>query len=352
MKIFVQRNGQQFGPYPVALVHQYLAQGTLLPQDLARLESMGSSVWIALSQLLAQSSVLPPPPSTGVNPFIQAVQQIKAFDHRILFPWKEIVSKNNLQDRRLLALAAIGLAPLFAIAFAPAEWFGYWAIALYFSAMWGLFFYYLLRTPEVSPKLSVFCFFFTGLVAIAGLLALQQIPPWTFLYAMAKSNVFLVRAAGMFFAVGIHEELCKAAILFWIVRRPGSLLIPQTVVFYGIISGLGFGIYEGVDYQRSLNREQVVDVAYFLNIARLTSLPFLHAMWTGIAGYFIGFAALVPNKRYALWAIAILIPATLHGAYDTFGLSLIGLSVALFSVALLMAYLANCQRMQQHLTKV
>ena len=73
-------------------------------------------------------------------------------------------------------------------------------------------------------------------------------------------------------------------------------------------------------------------------------------MWTGIAGYFISFAALVPAKRHALWAVAILIPATLHALYNTFGLSLIGLATALFSVVLLMTYLANCQRMQQHLS--
>lgn len=86
--------------------------------------------------------------------------------------------------------------------------------------------------------------------------------------------------------------LCKAAILFWLVKRPSQLLIPQTVVFYGMMSGLGFGIYEGVNYQMNLNRTQGIDQAYFLNIARLTSLPFLHAVWSGLVGYFISFAAL------------------------------------------------------------
>lgn len=303
--------------------------------------------WGTLAQLLAQSSA---PPPASPNPFTQALRHLNAFDRRLILPWKDITSKNNLQDRRLLALAGIGLAPLFALAFAPAAWFGYWAIALYFSVLWALFFYYLFRTTQVVRKLCVLCFFFTGLVAITALLALQQIPPWSFLYAMTQSPNFLVRASGMIFGVGVHEELCKATILFWLVRRPGSLLIPQTVVFYGIISGLGFGIYEGVSYQRTLNREQVVDLAYFLNIARLTSLPFLHAIWTGIAGYFISFAALFPAKRYALWSLAVIIPAVLHGLYDTFGLGIVGLATALLSVILLMTYLANCQRMQQHLS--
>ena len=153
----------------------------------------------------------------------------------------------------------------------------------------------------------------------------------------------------MFLGVGINEELCKAAIILWLVRRPGSILIPQTVVFYAMISGLGFGIYEGVNYQQTVNREQVIDVAYFMNIARLTSLPFLHAIWTGIAGYFISFAALVPAKRYGLWVLAIVTPASLHASYNTFGWNILGLGAGLLSVILLMTYLSNCKQMQKQL---
>lgn len=347
MKILVQRNGQQFGPYPLALAQQYLTQGTLLPQDLAREENSAPTAWMALSQLLAQFN--PPAAGNSAQAFTQALQHLKAFDHRLLFPWKEITARSNLQDRRLIALAAIGLAPLIALVCAPAAWFGYWAIALYFSVLWALFFYFLFRTSQVVPRLCVLCFFFTGIIAITALLLLQQVPPWSLLYSLAHSENFFARAIGMFLGVGFHEELCKAAILFWLVRRPGHVLIPQTVVFYGMISGLGFGIYEGVAYQQSINREQVVDVAYFLNITRLTTLPFLHAIWTGIAGYFLSFSALVPKKRHALWALAILVPAALHGLYDTFGAGLIGLSTSLLSVLMLMTYLSNCQRMQQHL---
>ena len=116
-----------------------------------------------------------------------------------------------------------------------------------------------------------------------------------------------------------------------------------------MLSGLGFGIYEGVAYQQTINREQGIDTAYFLNIARLTSLPFLHAMWTGIAGYFISFSALVPSKKYGLWVLAILIPAILHACYNTFGWSILGLGTGLLSVVLLMTYLSNCNQMQKQL---
>jgi RsiW-degrading membrane proteinase PrsW (M82 family) len=347
MKILVQRNGQTYGPYTEQVAAQYLLQGQLMPQDLAKDDSLPTPSWLALEKLLASSST--PNSSSGYGVISKSIQDLKSFDMRLLFPWTEIKSFGWIKDRKLMYLAIIGLAPATALAILGAATVAYWAIALYFSALWALFFYYLFKTAEVKPILCFICFFFTGIISIAILLTVQQIPPWNLLYPLTNSQNFITRFFGMFFAVGISEEICKAAIVYLIVRRPGVLLSPQTVVFYGMISGLGFGIYEGVAYQQSVNREQGVDAAYFLNIARLTSLPFLHAIWTGIAAYFISFAALVPNKKNGLFILAIVTPAALHAIYNTFGWNIIGLGSGLFSVVLLMTYLSNCNRMYQHL---
>jgi RsiW-degrading membrane proteinase PrsW (M82 family) len=81
------------------------------------------------------------------------------------------------------------------------------------------------------------------------------------------------------------------------------------MLFYGLMAGLGFGIYEGINYQTSYNFRFAIDAAgyrdratyaaeyYLLNLIRLTTLPFLHAIWTGMAGYFIGFAAQFPRRK-------------------------------------------------------
>jgi protease PrsW len=346
MKIVIQRNGQYYGPYSEQIALLYMTQGRLSPHDLARDESIGvSSHWVSLEKLIG----LPVQNQQGIVG--QTVGGLKSFDLRMIFPWKEITSLQWIRDRKLINLAAIGLSPAVALAIAPGVNIAYWAIALYFSSIWVLFFYYLFRTPQVSARLCYLCFFFTGIISIAVLLVLQNIPPWSLLYPLTDSANFFTRALGMFLAVGISEEICKVAIVFLIARKPGTFLAPQTVVFYGMISGLGFGIYEGVAYQQNINREQGVDTAYFLNIARLTSLPFLHAIWTGISAYFISFSIIVPKKRFALWFVAIIIPATLHALYNTFGWSLIGLGTGLLSVILLMTYLSNCTKMHQHLGK-
>ena len=350
MKIIIQRNQQDYGPYSVAAVQQYLSQGSLLPHDLARDAAAPSVSSVPLSQLLSRVGAVLPSQGSG-NPLQQALQNLKSFDTRLLFPWATISSFSWFRDRRLLYLAAVGLGPAVALALAPGVWAGYWALALYFSAIWAVFFYYLFKTSQMTTRLCALCFFFTGIISISVLLLIQRIPPWTILFALAHSRSVMPRFCGMLLGVGVHEELCKAAILFWLVKRPGQLLIPQTVVFYGMMSGLGFGIYEGVNYQMNLNRTQGIDQAYFLNIARLTSLPFLHAVWSGLAGYFISFAALYPKKRFGLWILAIAVPATFHATYNTFGWGLIGLGSALLSVILLTTYLANAAQMQRHLAK-
>ena len=87
-----------------------------------------------------------------------------------------------------------------------------------------------------------------------------------------------------------------------------------------------------------------------MNIARLTALPFLHAVWSGISSYFIAFYFLYPTKRYAMFLLAILIPAILHGLYDVFTWSLIGFFIAYFGVALLIIYLKKAKDFQSKIT--
>ncbi len=50
MLIHIQRDGQQFGPYTLEDLNQYLADGSLLPSDLAWYE--GVSDWIHMNQVL------------------------------------------------------------------------------------------------------------------------------------------------------------------------------------------------------------------------------------------------------------------------------------------------------------
>ena len=74
------------------------------------------------------------------------------------------------------------------------------------------------------------------------------------------------------------------------------------------------------------------------------------ALWAGISGYFLGFSMLHGSKRWALRALAVLVPALLHATYNTFP-GFISLAVAVISVILLMSYLGAGQQIQLSMKK-
>ena len=167
------------------------------------------------------------------------------------------------------------------------------------------------------------------------------------------SAPFPLSILGYILGIGLTEEFAKMIPLLVLERRAREPQLPQTMVFYGLMAGIAFGVFEGVQYQTSINIRADYTTAFVLNIARLTSLPFLHAVWAGICGYFVGMAGLYPQYRKSLYVLALFIPATLHGLYDLFagGFYLISLVIAFLSVFLLMAYLRRSNALREKLRK-
>lgn len=77
----------------------------------------------------------------------------------------------------------------------------------------------------------------------------------------------------------------------------------------------------------------------------------MHATFSGICGYFTAFARLYPKYRKSLYALAIAVPAILHGLYDAFATFFypIAIAIAFFAVILLMAYLRKSTTFQARL---
>lgn len=179
-----------------------------------------------------------------------------------------------------------------------------------------------------------------------------QIPSFHPLYALTDDeDGFLSRLIGFTFGVGVFEEFVKLLPVYLLLRKSKQPLIPQTVVFYGLMSGIGFGVFEGVIYQLTVNNQLDYSTSFFMNIARLTCLPFLHSIWAGISAYFLAFSFLYPKNRRSMWILAILIPAILHGLYDTLGWSIPGLFISYLGVPLLTIYLKNAKDFQTRIIK-
>lgn len=332
--VYVVRNNQQFGPYPEQVLLSYVNSGQILLCDNIYDPNKGET--ITVRQYLK---------SRGLKAKIQNagdfMSQLRSIGSELIFPRSSMTRSSWRNDNRLMLLALIGLTPS-VLMFLPLNGFlVFYLIALYFSVIWGLFFYYLFKTPQVTVKKTITVFFATQIFVFVvwDLLGLIHINPF---YSLLNLS-FPLNALGYILGVGLSEEFVKALPLFIIAARAKQPLIPQTMVYYGLMSGIGFGVFEGVQYQMAVNVNLDYTSAFFMNIARLTSLPFLHAIWCGIAGYFIAFAKLYPKYRISLYILAIAIPAILHGIYDTFCETTLGLTIAIpimaLSVLLLIAYL-------------
>lgn len=342
---FVLRNNQRFGPYSLDALRTYVEDGKILLSDQASPEH-APAITQTVRDVLKQNRVKVHIKNNG-----SIINQIKVIGKELILPGFGFIKKDLIKDKKLIWLASIGLAPAFLITFTFGTLLTYYAISLYFSVIWGIFFYYMFSTKQVSTRNTVILFFLTQITAFI-LVNLQSFPPLSFLYALTESGNFFGQLVGYILGVGLTEETIKALPLLFLLRTTKEPLVPQTLVFYGLISGIGFGVLEGVHYQTTTNTTLGYDAAFFMNVARLTCLPFLHAIWAGIAGYFISFANIIPKYRQSLYVLAILIPAILHGVYDVLGWSLPGLASTLFSVLLLIYYLKKSRDYQSKLIQI
>ena len=280
------------------------------------------------------------------------VSQIKNIGQELIFPSIIFTKEPWKKDKQLFFLSLVGLTLSVLIAIAPLlnTYILFYCIALYFSVIWGLFFYYLFKTDQVQLKVTILLFFATQIVTtlIFSVFNIGKINPFNDLYATGN---ILISLPSCILGIGVVEELVKVLPVFLILYFSKNVIKSQTAVFYGLMSGIAFGVYEGVNYQLGPNFQMLLEneisegyvFSYLSNIARLTSLPFLHAIWCGIASYFVAFAFLYPRFRIALCSLAILVPAFIHGLYDylcfNVPIALVTIPVVLVGVVLLMVYL-------------
>ena len=347
---YVDRGKKVYGPYTAQRLAELVKIGQLLKQDHV-VEEGGAAAASLMDRKLSVGDVLKAH-NLKVTPENEGsfIEQLRNVGSRIwfsndMFKWSEV-----RKDTRLLLLGMIGLAPLVAMHILPdIDVVTFYAVALYFSCIWGVFFFYMFKTKQVDLKLTASLFFAVQiLMFFVWGLGLNKL---NIFYALLGNDGFLSNSLGYVLGVGVTEELVKAVPLILVANRSKTPLVPQTMVFYGVMCGIGFGIYEGVEYQMEVNRQLDYNSSFFMNIARLTSLPFFHSMCSGLAGYFISFAVLKPRYRQILYFIAIAMPALLHGLYDTFADSILSLFFGFAVVVLLNFYVNNDKAVQSALNE-
>ena len=338
--ITIIREHIAFGPYDERCALQYFSDGKILLNDLVRVDR-------GIEEMPFSAAVtrcgwrLPAP----MSPW----EVVKKIGVDFLIPISAVRRDKLFKQTQARLIVIAGLAPL-VVLLLNFTFAIYFLLAVYVSVLWGVFFWTQFKTDTSSVKQGVACFCVTAFLSTTLLVLLHTTGLLGSIDHLTESASVFMQLIGYLCCAGLPEEICKVAVICWLVRRPGKVLKPQDVVLYGLLSGFGFGIHEGLGYQLGVNRAlDSVDATYVCNVLRLTSLPFLHACWCGIASYFIAYAAIVPMCRHGLWLLAILIPAIIHAVYDTFSGSVLGVLAALVSVVLMMAYLSGAKSLRRKL---
>ena len=281
------------------------------------------------------------------------IETLQTFKFSSVVPYREVLNPDLYNSNIVKLLLCFGLFPWIVSSFATSntrlEDIA-WILGIYYAFIWGIVLYNLIKPAQFSLKQAIKYVCFTAFIGIPLLLFIQRIPPLTLLYAATNSDNVISRLIGYVVGVGVLEELCKGVPIYLFMLRSGQLKEPLSSAFYGAMSGLGFAIAEGAHYSLTYAVDLVggnIDLRghILLTTVRFISLPLIHAIWAGIVGYFIGLAAINPSRKNAIIFIGVTIAASLHGTYNTFSNSLIGLAILAFSILLFVTYLRRSQEL-------
>ena len=228
-------------------------------------------------------------------------------------------------------------------AFLPKDTWAHWMYAAIAAAcLWGAILLLYPLGNATSGQLWRIGIF-TGTIGILMLIGIQYVAEYTqglvivgrsvlviFFYilkfigfsyraALDRDNGFLMSMMGFTFGVGLCEELFKALPLLWHYRRKATIDL-RGAIAWGLASGIGFGISEGIMYSSDFYNGFSTSGIY---VVRFVSCVALHAVWTGAT------AVLIYRRQQELrdvdvwfgWPIPVLkilaVSMVLHGLYDT-----------------------------------
>jgi RsiW-degrading membrane proteinase PrsW (M82 family) len=206
-----------------------------------------------------------------------------------------------------------GFAPLLLIAIVTSLEQTLVCLMVYFALAWTAYFFVFVANGRASLRIGLGLAAFTLCVGVPVGTFLTQIPPFSVAYAMTSDESGLSRLVGFIFADGLNEELLKALGLWLLAFGLGRIQRPTDGIFYGAMSGLGFAAFEG--YRAIVLAPDAREMATQM-LVRTTALPFLHATFTALDGYFIALAVYSKSRRAALCVLGLAVASGLHGVYD------------------------------------
>ncbi len=119
-----------------------------------------------------------------------------------------------------------------------------------------------------------------------------------------------------FLGIGFVEEMFKYFVVKKMVLSHREFDEPVDVMIYMIVAALGFAALENLLILLPMAaRFQFFDVA-FVSVFRFVGATFLHALASGLIGYYLALSLCQTKSRLKLMTQGIVIATLLHGLYD------------------------------------
>jgi len=195
-----------------------------------------------------------------------------------------------------------------------------WAYSLYVAPLWGVAFWLLIRPPEPYGKQEL----------LIGLGIVIWVMIWMSVITISVNSVLNPKSLIGALLVGFNEEITKAlpilvAALALLKLRSVKLDV-RMWMFLGTVAGLVFGVREASQYTTiAIEHIAAAAVHHSANAAVIGALSFAyrvfvdgfqHAIWAGVAAFFIGIAVNYPRRRVPLILFGVTIAAALHALND------------------------------------
>lgn len=186
----------------------------------------------------------------------------------------------------------------------------YIILAVLPSIIWLLF--YLRKDKHPEPNRMVIKIFFWGLLATLAALLFEFLHLKVLKFLSLQNVIILVIGGAAFI-----EEYLKYLVVKTKVLKNPEFDEPIDAMLYLIIAALGFAAAENIFllnglYMVGAQLNQMFEIAF----GRFLSAVFLHALSSGIVGYFLARSLLLKHERKSFIGLGILIATCLHGFYN------------------------------------
>ncbi len=186
----------------------------------------------------------------------------------------------------------------------------YISLGLIPSIIW--LFYYLRKDTHPEPSGKILEIFLRGALAaiIAALIEttiIKNVGGFNFLYSLNTT-------AYMFLLISFIEETSKYLVIRKKAFQESEFDEPLDAIVYMIISALGFAALENIllFFSESLEPSETLLIATL----RFGGATLLHALCSGIFGYFIALSFSKSDKKYLFFLMGLVIVVFLHALYN------------------------------------